>query len=222
MTEARRVIPERMDDPALDSELHVQALRGLSRINALSASAAILWRPLRRLIAERGRLRALDLACGGGDVTHALHRRAGGALDIEGCDKSPTALEHARSRGSGVRFFEHDVMSGPLPGGYDAYLCSLFLHHLEEPQAIDLLRRMATADALLVNDLVRCRTGRLLARAVPRVISRSPVVHQDAVRSVDNSFTRSEARALADRAGLGGAQVTLHWPFRFLLTWRRQ
>ena len=221
MPEARRVIPERMDDPALEGGLHVQALEGLARLNVLSASAALLWRPLRKMLRERGKLRVLDLACGGGDVTVALHRRAGNALEIEGCDKSPTALEHARSKGADVLFFQHDVLSGELPKGYDVYLCSLFLHHLDERQAADLLRRMAQADALLVNDLIRCRTGSLLARVATPMITRSPIVRGDAVLSVLNSFTPSEVRAMAERAGLTGASVSTHWPMRFLLSWRR-
>jgi SAM-dependent methyltransferase len=225
MLDMRVVAREQMDDPALEEDLHAQALRGLARLNLLSATAALFWKPLRRLLEERGRLRVLDLACGGGDVTLALRRRAGSALEIEGCDKSPTALEHARAqahrRGAEVRFFEHDVLEGELPGGYDLYICSLFLHHLEEGQAVDLLARMARADALLVHDLARCGPGLLLSRLVPPLITRSRVVHGDAVLSVRNAFTPGEIGAMAERAGLDGVRVSRHWPYRFLISWRR-
>lgn len=223
--DVRVVARERMDDPALDGSVHVEALRGLARLNALSATSGLLWRALRGRVAERGKLRALDLACGGGDVTLALSRRAGGALEIDGCDRSPTALEHARSqarrRGAKVRFFEHDVLRGELPGGYDVYICSLFLHHLEEDQAVELLARMSLAQALLVHDLARCGPGLLLSRLVPPLVTRSPVVHEDAVLSVRNAFTPGEVRVLTERAGLAGAHVSRHWPFRFLVSWRR-
>ena len=225
MLDVRVVAREQMDDPALDENLHVQALRGLARLNLLSATSALFWRPLRRLLEERGKLRVLDLACGGGDVTLALRRRGGSALEIEGCDKSPTALEHARTQalrqGTSVRFFEHDVLQGELPGGYDLYLCSLFLHHLEEEQALDLLARMTGAQALLVHDLARCGPGLLLSRLVPRLVTRSRVVHEDALLSVRNAFTPDEIRSVAERAGLAGVRVSRHWPFRFLLSWRR-
>ena len=41
--------PELMDQPGLAEDRHVQALRSLVRINWLSGSAGILWRPIREL-----------------------------------------------------------------------------------------------------------------------------------------------------------------------------
>jgi 2-polyprenyl-3-methyl-5-hydroxy-6-metoxy-1,4-benzoquinol methylase len=221
-----------MDQPGLDPRLHARALRGLARINFWSGSARILWPPLAAL-ARRLRprpLRVLDLATGGGDVPVRLWRRAcraGLDLEVEGCDVSPVALEQARAcadrAGAPVHFFARDVLAGPVPAGYDAVVCSLFLHHLEEEQACDLLRRMAAAAGhlVLVNDLERCRAGLALAHLATRLLTTSAVVHTDGPRSVARAFTRAEARALAGRAGLRGAAVGWRWPFRYLLAWSR-
>jgi SAM-dependent methyltransferase len=224
--------PEIMDQPDLNPAQHVEALRGLSRINWLSHSSGILWPDL----AELARTvaphvpRILDVATGGGDIPIRLWRRARRAgldLYLEGCDISPVALEHARARAAAVgvpiRFFEYDALSGPRLTGYDAIMCSLFLHHQDEDWAITLLRRMADmAERLvLVNDLERGWTGWLAAHLVSRLLTTSPVVHVDGPRSVEGAFTRAEARALAERAGLSGARVCRRWPFRWLLTWRR-
>jgi hypothetical protein len=102
-------------------------------------------------------------------------------------------------------------------------MCSLFLHHLADDEAKDLLTRMAAAarHLLLVNDLERSTRGLLLAYLGTRLLSRSPVVHVDGLRSVRAAFTRTEVRALAERAGLNGAEVSPRWPCRYLLTWRR-
>src|SRR5262245_55588431 len=158
----RHLQPEWMDRPDLDARQHQDALRGLERLNRWSGSARILWRPLARLAAETpGRpCRVLDIATGGGDVPRALWRRArraGISLVLEGCDISPVALAHARQRCSEqeveVHLFQADVLRDPLPSGYDAVVSSLFLHHLTEHQAINVLRRMAAAGRLvLVND----------------------------------------------------------------------
>lgn len=207
-----------MDDPDLDGTRHREALRGLARLNTVSRSAKTVHAALRRL---GGRLRVLDLAAGGGDVTAGVARLAGPALSIEGCDRSPRAVSHARARAPGVRFFVHDVVRDGPPPGYDVYVASLFLHHLAEDEAVRLLRGMAQGRALLVNDLRRSRAGHLAARVVPRLLTRSPVVHADARRSVENAFSLAEARALAEKAGLGGATVARRWPFRFLLAWSR-
>jgi 2-polyprenyl-3-methyl-5-hydroxy-6-metoxy-1,4-benzoquinol methylase len=228
----RHLQPEWMDRPDLDEDRHREALRGLERINRCSGSARILWRPLCRLAEETaGRpVRVLDVATGGGDVPRALWHRARRArlpLLLEGCDISPVALAHARRRcaeeGAEVRFFQADVLHEPLPSGYDALVSSLFLHHLTEEQAIELLRRMGTAGrSVLVNDLARSRTGYLLAWLGTRLLSRSEVVHFDGPRSVEGAFTPEEARQLAEKAGLTGAVVRRRWPCRYLLSWHSE
>lgn len=228
----RRLQPELMDQPGLDPHLHRQALAGLRRVNFWSGSAGILWPPLAalaRAVAPRP-LRLLDLATGGGDVPirlwHKAHR-TGLPFAIEGCDVSAVAVEHAtgqaKQRGAEVHFFTADALQGELPAGYDAVVCSLFLHHLTEDQAVGLLRRMGAAAGrlVLVNDLLRGRLGLLLARIATHLLSRSEVVHVDGPRSVQGAFTVAEARALAERAGLSGATVERRWPCRFLLTWVR-
>jgi len=125
--------------------------------------------------------------------------------------------------GARARFFERDILGECDFGGFDAVICSLFLHHLDEEQAVALLRRMARRRArlIVINDLCRSLTGWLLAYAGTRLLSRSDVVHTDGPRSVEAAFSLAEARCLAARAGLSGARVSARWPCRLLLTWRR-
>jgi 2-polyprenyl-3-methyl-5-hydroxy-6-metoxy-1,4-benzoquinol methylase len=228
----RRREPEIIDQPDLDAVRHVIALRGLERINRWSGSARILWPTVRDLARLSGGapLRLLDIATGGGDVPLRLWhkaRRAGIPLQVDGCDRSPTAVAHARqvagAQGADVSFFEWNALNGPLPEGNDILTCSLFLHHLEEEQAISLLARMAAAARRLVviNDLRRSRSGLLLAYVGTRVLSRSPVVHVDGPTSVVAAFTPEEMRQLAERAGLHGGRIVRRWPFRFLFTWAK-
>src|SRR5579872_5825095 len=95
--------PELMDQPGLDEKLHAHALRSLSRINWISRTSAMIWRPIRKLALETNRsrpLRILDVACGGGDVAIGLAKRAARAemnLRVAGCDINPVAVEHART-----------------------------------------------------------------------------------------------------------------------------
>lgn len=224
--------PELMDQPDLAEGAHRGALQALARINWLSGSARILWPALRRLALEhRGRpLRVLDIATGGGDVPIGLHRqaqRAGLPIQFTGVDVSPTAIAHARQRAgearSAVVFFQFDALHADLPEDFDVIMSSLFLHHLERDEAIELLRRMgqATRRLVLINDLIRCRAGYCLAWLGARVLTGSKIVHVDGPRSVAGAFTMAEVSELAHAAGLVGAQVSRRWPFRFLLQWRR-
>jgi SAM-dependent methyltransferase len=228
----RHCEPELMDQPGLDANAHVQALRGLARINRLSASDRILWSriaELARAYPDRA-IRVLDVASGGGDVPIRLWRRAQRAklrIEICGADASRTAVEHARKNaqcaGAAVEFFQMDVLRGALPEGFDVITSSLFLHHLREGDAVTLLGNMGRAARrlVLINDLLRCRIGHVLAWSVARLISTSPVVHADAPASVAAAFTMDEARSLAERAGLAGATLAWRWPWRFLLAWSK-
>jgi SAM-dependent methyltransferase len=224
----RQLEPELMDDPALDARSHAAALRGLARINRWSGAAGAIWRGVRPRLG-RGRLRILDIACGSGDVTLALHRlaaRAGYEVETTGWDISPVAVQRAReragSRGANVTFEVADALGDDTGSGFDLVVASLFLHHLDNEAAQRLLSRMATLarGCVAVDDLVRGRSGYLLASTAPRVLTRSPVVHTDARLSVRSAFTPAEAERLAVAAGLGDIAVRRHWPARFLLTAR--
>lgn len=228
----RRQNPEEMDDPSLDAPLHFQALEGLARINRWSGSASILWAPIQGLARETGEraLRVLDIATGAGDIPIALwekSRREGFFLEIHGCDKSPQAIEYARKRaqenGATVHFYRRDIIKEEIPPGYDILMSSLFLHHLSSEEALEFLRHMAGAarKMILVNDLVRCASGLVLAYLGTRFLTRSKVVHTDGVRSVQAAFNLQEIHRLARKAELTKTCVEGRWPSRFLLTWKR-
>jgi len=221
-----------MDQSGLSAEDHKEALAGLARLNWLSGSSRILWPPLQKLARMQvgQTVRVLDLACGGGDVTVALANRARRErcqIKFAGCDASEVALSVARTKAKEsdhtVEFFHADVLNTDLPAGFDAAICSLFLHHLTDTDAEELLRRMGRAAGrlVLVNDLVRCRRGYLLASMACGLLTRSPIVRADGPLSVEGAFTPAEALALAGRAGLIGAKISRHWPLRFLLQWSK-
>lgn len=225
---------ERMDDPHLAVDAHQSALRGLQRLNAWSRSWRLLWPQIVAAANERAahgeRLRVMDVATGSGDGPLAMACRArslGLPIDWVLCDRSSVALDVARRTASraqvSITAERIDVLRDPLPVGADVVTCSLFLHHLDDDDAVSVLRRMADAAAvgIAAADLDRSRGGLLLAWVASRVLSRSAVVHTDAVLSVRGAFTIVEAQSLAARANLHGAVVHAAWPQRWVLSWRR-
>lgn len=228
---ARRVVPERMDAPDLAPNEHRRALDGLSRLNAVSGPTARLSWPVAALCRTLGRpVRVLDVACGGGDGVVELARwakRAGHPVEVAGCDRSRTALDRAAELAAAcsvpASFHRCDVLADPLPPGFDVVTCSLFLHHLDDTDAVTLLRAMrdAAGSVVVVNDLVRGRWNLLLVWLGSRLLSRSPVVHFDAPASVRAAFIPAELRQLAKAAGLDGAAVRRVFPCRMVLTWER-
>ena len=93
---------ELMDAPDLAANLHHSALQGLQRVNRLSGTASVLANKIVSLFgSSASNLRILDLACGGGDVTIGLAQqlqRVGITANIEGWDRSDTAIDFARAR----------------------------------------------------------------------------------------------------------------------------
>lgn len=226
----RHRLPELMDDPGIDPAAHHHALRGLARINALTAVDRAIWRRI-QLQAQRDPppLRFLDVATGAGDLIIRLARRAAlASINIQwhAVDISPVAL-HSASRAAeqaGIQLHTHrlDIHSSLLPSGFDIAHCGLFLHHFDPPQVKLILRRMAdAARTVIVQDLRRTRLGLAMAKVVPPLLTRSPIVHTDAVLSVRAAFTIEELRTIADSAGLTGASIMPLWPQRILMTWER-
>lgn len=231
MLAKRELVGELMDDPALAVQAHDAALRGLRRINLISRTAAILWPRIERVLSSSRNPGAslLDVACGGGDLAIALAQRARRrslALQVQGCDISDTALQHASEAaarvGEPVTFFRADVTAVLPPQYYTFITCTLFLHHLDETRIVALLRTLAgRCDHLLVSDLIRGRMGYVLAWMGTKLLSTSPIVHEDGLRSVRAALTLREARELANGAGLSDARFERQWPQRFLMTWSR-
>jgi len=229
---ARDRQPELMDDPNLDPDLHHQALIGLRRVHWISGTIGTIWKPIHDLALQTPgtKLRVLDVACGGGDLTVALAamaKRSGHSVEISGCDISSTALDFAASNATAksvdVNFFLADVLSAPLPEEYDIVCCSLFLHHLDESDAVYLLvsMRNAAKRMVLISDLCRSRLGYILAWSGLRLLTRSRICHVDGPLSVRAAFTPSEILDLAARAQLSNSTLTCLWPERFLLKWSR-
>src|SRR4051812_1092457 len=200
--------PEEMDDPTIATERLHGALTGLQRLNFVSNSARIVWRPIRQLARELkpNRLRVLDVATGAGDVPIALWKRAQRSrigLDICGIDFSPRSVEFARQQAAKIaapiQFECRNALTDELQTNFDVVMCSLFLHHLSNEDATILLQRMAAAARrmVLVSDLRRGPYGLALAYTASRLLTRCDIVHVDAVKSVRAAFTKNELAQMA-------------------------
>jgi len=230
---ARTRQPELMDDPALDAAAHRHALNGLARLNSASFAAESIWRELRRRVPTADRISLLDVATGSGDIPLALRRlarRDGVELELTLCDVSRGALDQASARaksmGVTIRTVEIDALADDLPTGFEAATCSLFLHHLDADDVCTLLAKLArSADHVVISDLCRSRRGIALAAVASRAMTRSRVVHTDAVLSARAAWTPGEMLRHAERAGIVGVvgvvgvRTRRVFPCRFMLSW---
>lgn len=225
--------PEFMDQPGLDPKEHARALAGLRRINGISGHAASLLAPIETLARrqEGAPLQVLELACGGGDTSIDLAlmcKRRGLAIKLHACDLNPEAVliakANAQRRGAELELFCADALASPdADKDFDVVFCSLFLHHLNDADAEQLIKVMArrARHLVLISDLIRSRLGYVLAWAGTRLLSRSWVVHTDGPLSVRAAFQIAEVRVMTHRAGLPNAKLQHCWPERYLLSWER-
>ena len=235
---SRVLVPELMDDPAIDPVEHRRALDGLRRVNKLCQTGMHVANEILAIAkkSKRNTISILDIGCGGGDVAINVARRLACKIEcsVTGWDVSQTAIDCAakdwaeqpprlpatKRSNVQVHFQKVDVFQA-TDARYDVVYCCLFLHHFTEEQAIQVLTRMKqiASVAVLVDDLVRSRLGYVLAQIGCQLLSRSPVVHFDGPQSVRAAFTESEAQGLADQAGMKKCSVRRHWPERYLLRW---
>ena len=229
---ARNRRPEIMDQPDLDAARFIGSLAGLRRVNLVTGSSRILWPHIRAWAQTHHKrpIRILDIACGAGDMLVRLDRRSrreGIFLELHGCDIKSLAIDYAReqtkSAGASAEFFTLDATRDPIPPEFDMIVSSLFLHHLDEEQAVKFLRNAssATNGLLLIHDLVRSQAGYLLASLGIRALLCNDVCRADGPISVESAFTLHEARELAAKAGLEGATVEPRFPFRLLMHWEK-
>jgi len=230
--------PELMDDPALPAAEHRAALRGLARINVLSFTARALWTRMKHVaLASPAPVRVLDIAAGSGDVIlaiTAMARTEGIPIDAHVLDISQEALDvagaAARIRGLSLTTHRANIVAGDyfiavgvgVGQRFDIVLCSLFLHHLKHEEIVLVLQRARelTLQQLLVSDLRRCSMGLAAAHVAGRLLTRSPVVRTDSVRSVRAALTPKELGSAAQQARLNGHTITDCWPFRMVMEWR--
>lgn len=211
-------VAELLDGPLDDPAALEGSLRDLARVNRFLGGAALSARALESLAggaADRETpITLLDIGTGGADIPLALLRdwqRRGRRLRITGVDGREEVLDAARAVTPALRDDPHlslAVADGRrLPyadGSFDIAHCSLLLHHLDEGNAVSLLREMGriARRGVIVNDLARGRGSWLGAWLLAHVFTRNRYTRHDGPLSVRRAYSIQEARALLAVSGL--------------------
>jgi 2-polyprenyl-3-methyl-5-hydroxy-6-metoxy-1,4-benzoquinol methylase len=204
--------PEWMDvvetaTPELEADL-----ANLESLNQRFGAHRLVLDYLGPVLARRQPLRVLDLGTGGADIPRALVMRArevGCPILVTAVDRQQPTLEIAEKFSASfpeIRFVRADFLDFAEGTLYDVVLCNLVLHHLDETDAIRLLRRCRelTRGVTLVTDLRRSRLAQAGIFAVTELIYRDPMTRHDARLSAERAFSFPELRKLAIAAGWWG------------------
>ena len=103
-------------------------------------------------------------------------------------------------------------------------ICSLFLHHFEEPQVVKILQKLdqAANRFALVHDLRRTNLGYVLCWIGVHALTTSHVVRTDGLLSVRAAFSVAEIKQMFETAGIKNTRCTTGWPQRFTVSWPKQ
>ncbi len=221
-------VVELLDRPGnSDAEVR-ESLRDLERLNRHFGGVRTILRHLRRLLDGNPQipLTILDVATGGADIPRAIcrwARRRGLSVTIEALDRSAQAVAAARGWSAGypeIRVRRAEAPPLPYPDrSFDFVISSLFFHHLTEEQGVRLLQEMGriARRGLIVNDLRRSRTARIVTALATRLLSPNRLTRHDGPLSIRRGFRPKELRRMAAQAGLPRATATRHPWFRLAL-----
>jgi SAM-dependent methyltransferase len=226
---------ERMDEPGQDPAELGRSLADLRGVNRWLGGYRVVLHHLARLVARHPRpaYRVLDVATGSADIPlkiSAWARRKGIRMEIAATDLHATTLAYARKQAAAdpdVRVEPADALDLPYAdGAFDFALCSTALHHFDARD--QLLRVLGELDRVagiggIINDLRRSRPALVGANLLAATFWRThPVTRHDGPLSVRRAFTPAELDDLARAAGLPGARVHAHVPFRVALVWEKE
>ncbi|MDT8369354.1 MAG: methyltransferase domain-containing protein [Longimicrobiales bacterium] len=172
---------------------------------------------------ERART-LLDVGAGNGRVVERLARWVGDASGepprVIALDQHPEIVAVGARERPHLAWVRADGTRLPLrDASVDLSICVLTLHHLDREGAIALLRELArvTRTAVLVSDLERSRLHWIGARLLAATVWRgNRLTREDGPTSVLRAWTADELRALLAEAGMPGADVRRHLPWRLV------
>lgn len=217
----RSTAAEWMDDAAATEAEFASALHDLERINRLSQAYRPTLQWLDRLVARTGTrsLGVLDVGAGGGDMLRAIAgwgARRGVAVQLTGLDRSPWAARTAAAAGTPGEFLTTDLFALDPARRFDVVLCSLFTHHLRDPELVRFLRWVEARARLgwLISDLHRHWLPWGFVWGAVRLLRMDPMVVHDSTVSIARGFVRADWERLLAEAGVA-AEIRWAVPFRW-------
>jgi hypothetical protein len=201
----RRIVPEMLDHAP--PEVARASLRDLARVNRYLGGYLVLRKMFARVVRPGESFSVLDIGAASGE---AIQRSFPGARVTSLDYKSDHLAQAADPRVAG------DAFHLPFrPASFDFVFSSLFLHHFTNEQVVELFTsfRSIARRAVLAIDLDR---GPLAYYFLPNtrwLFGWHAITISDGQISVGAAFKKEELRALAARAGLGGAEVRVHRPW---------
>jgi 2-polyprenyl-3-methyl-5-hydroxy-6-metoxy-1,4-benzoquinol methylase len=192
-----------------------KSLRDLVRINRYLGGHEASRKALRS-VAPKGSFTVLDIGAASGDTGQAIRSEFPKANVVSLDYKLHHLLLAAQPKVAA------DAFRLPFhPKSFDIVHCSLFLHHFEDSNVVELLRgfREIARIAVIVNDLERHAMAYYFLPASTWLFGWDAITVHDGPISVQAAFKAEELQSLASEAGLQDIRTKVYHPaFRITLT----
>lgn len=228
----RSLKEEIMDDFFCQGEVVDQTLEEIHQINAYLGGDHLSLSAIKKLIKKnpQEKYEIVDLGCGGGDTLKLFSKwakRNKQELSLTGVDANEYIIAYAEKnckKYRNINFIAENILSDSFRSQkYDIAHASLFLHHLQEEEIIELFRQLLSQVriGIVINDLHRHWVSYLFTKHLITRWSKSEMVKYDSVLSVARSFIKQELERYLQLAGVANYTLTWRWAYRWeLIMWK--
>jgi len=185
-------------------------LRDIARINRWFGGHRTLLKLLKEFVEPADQFSILDVGAASGDMGKCIMKRYPNAKVVS-LDRRQIHLKRAHPSKVAA-----DAFALPFANGaFDFVMCSFFLHHFPDSQAIDLLKEMSrlARRALVVLDLERHPFAYWFLPLTRILFDWSDLTVHDGCISVEAAFTRQELATLGLTIDPSWATTRRHFPW---------
>jgi SAM-dependent methyltransferase len=223
---------EHLDKGDYTPEEYEGCISELQRVNRWLGDASALKHSLIKEI-ERLDIKSfsvLDVGAGSGELLRVIASRArkenrlARLVGLELNARSARSIAEESTAFPEILALRGDALRLPFSSGqFDFAICSLFTHHFKDDKVAAILQelsRVATRGVFVI-DLHRHPLAYLFYTTVARLFLHNRLIREDGALSILRGFKPSELRALAERAHLNEIRVERHFPYRLVLSARK-
>ena len=226
-TKHRSVDPEIMDNFAMEGDILQDALDKIAKINQLLGGNKLTLNGVRKLlnsIEPTQKITLADIGCGNGDMLRKLAdfgHQNGYEFELIGFDANDFTIGYAKKLSllyPNIRYEKLDIFDKKFQNfQFDIALCTLTLHHFDEPQIEILLQKCyhQSRKGIVINDLHRNIVAYRLFQLLCLVFNLQDMSKQDGLTSILRGFKKHELINLSKKLSFKKFELSWRWAFRY-------
>jgi 2-polyprenyl-3-methyl-5-hydroxy-6-metoxy-1,4-benzoquinol methylase len=214
-----------MDDLDISGEALINSLDQLANINKWLGGNKTTIDSLKTILKTNPKdkvISIVDLGCGNGDMLRKVAhfgRKNGYKFDLLGIDANQATIDYAIQLSANfpeITYKKEDVLSKEFANHtYDIAMCTLFLHHFEDPIALDFIETLLknAKIGVVINDLHRHWLAYYLFKLLTSVVG-NEMTREDGLTSILKAFKRQDLDRFSKKINFKST-ITWRWAFRY-------